>query len=121
MNQHAKRALELMRKDAPTADDDALIDFLVTMSIMMASLMNAPIADSLATMERVFNNATLAAASLAGVYDLEDNTPSPTYKTVFEEIKAKVSAREAKAAVEESGLKTDSTLPAEEWEAMLSR
>src|ERR1035437_2802568 len=70
LNTNAKKALELLREDIPTADDDALADVAGNIALIMARLMKMSLADVPVIMERVFTNCALIAAGLVGAYDL---------------------------------------------------
>lgn len=117
LNTNAKKALELLREDIPTADDDALADVAGNIALIMARLMKMSLADVPVIMERVFTNCALIAAGLVGAYDLGDSTPGPTIEEILKTAAEKLAHAEPEPVYPDSGLKISD----EEFEAMVNR
>ena len=74
-NQRARAALDLMRETLPALDDNAVFSIFSSIAYMLSTFMLAPLARAGKDIEEMFDAYTLACASLAGVVDLDDETP----------------------------------------------
>lgn len=79
LNKTARQALASVRASLPQADDDdVLVMYFAGVALIMARLLAAPLQDAAVLAESVFNNYTLAAAAVMGVYEMQSGTvPAP--------------------------------------------
>lgn len=71
LNANAKMAIKVMRESLPEANDDTIMTVMGSICFLMARIMQLPMAEAFETVEGIFDNYSLAIASMLGVYDLD--------------------------------------------------
>jgi hypothetical protein len=78
LDSSARLALAAVRASMPGITDDMLVAFLASVAVILARILASPLQDAAGVAETVFDNYTLAAASVMGAYDM-DSPEVPEY------------------------------------------
>jgi hypothetical protein len=88
VNEQIKAVIADARKAWPTISNADLVSFFNSQSMLMTSLAHLNIMRLGSAIDLVFRNCTLAAAAVAGAYDVEDdNTPKRDLDEIVAEAK----------------------------------
>jgi hypothetical protein len=79
LDKFARLQLATVRSVLPGADDDIVVTFLVSVAIMVARVLAAPVADAAELGHQVFDQNMIAAAHVMGAYNI-DSSDIPLWK-----------------------------------------
>ena len=85
-NESAARALAGLRQDFPDVSDETLFTIMAEIGLMISMIAGEPLAKISSTLDTMFANVTIGAASLIGAYDLGDtDSKMRTLEEILEE------------------------------------
>ena len=76
---HARTQLASVRETLPDADKETIVTFLLSMAFLMSKVLTTPVSDVAELGHAVFQHNVTAAASVMGIYDLDDPEDMPVY------------------------------------------
>lgn len=96
LNERASTTIEEARASWPNVSDEDLLGFFQSQAMLIDRFSRMDIVTLAAVMDSVFTNCTLAAASLAGAYDLSDTeAPKRKAEDIISEARAAAAKRMA--------------------------
>ena len=94
LNEHTSTTVASARETWPNVADEDLVGFFMSQATLIERLSRMDVASLVTVLDAVFTTCTLAAAVLAGAYDLDDtNAPKLAAEDIISEARAAAAKR----------------------------